>query len=70
MVNIPKETIDRFCRRYEVSAQSVAQAASAKVLAISSKHLDVIYGQVVSGRTVARSENVVGPAFVSTHPAS
>jgi hypothetical protein len=49
-VNIPKETIDRVCRRYEVSAQSIAQAAWAKVLAISSKHLDVIYGQVVSSR--------------------
>ena len=69
VANIPKETIDRFCRRYEVSAQSIAQAALMKVLATSSKHLDVIYGQAVSGRTVAESENIIGPAFVSTHPA-
>ena len=66
IVNIPKETIDRFCRRYEVSAQSIAQAAWAKVLAISSKHLDVVYGQVVSGRTMAGSEKIIGPVFVST----
>jgi hypothetical protein len=66
-VNIPKETIDRVCRRYEVSAQSIAQAAWAKVLAISSNHLDVIYGQVVSGRTMAGSENIIGPVFVSAH---
>ena len=65
-VNIPKETIDRFCRRYEVSAQSIAQAAWAKVLTISSKHLDVTYGQVVSGRTMAGSEKIIGPVFVST----
>ena len=65
-VNVHKETIDRFCRRYEVSAQSIAQAAWAKVLAISSKKLDVIYGQVVSGRTMAGSEKIIGPLFVST----
>lgn len=65
-VNVPKEAMDRFCRRYEVSAQSIAQAAWAKVLAISSKHLDVIYGQVVSGRTMTGTENIIGPVFVST----
>lgn len=65
VVNVHKEAIDRFCRRYEVSAQSIAQAAWARVLAISSKHLDVIYGQVVSGRTMAGSENIIGPLFVS-----
>lgn len=66
VVDLPKETIDRFCRRYEVSAQSIAQASWAKVLAIFSKRLDVVYGQVVSGRTVAGSGEVIGPAFVST----
>ena len=67
VVNIPNGTIDRFCRRYEVSAQSIAQASWAKVLAIYSKRLDVVYGQVVSGRTMAGSERVIGPVFVSTH---
>lgn len=66
VVSIPRDTIDRFCRRYEVSAQSIAQAAWAKVLAISSKHLDIIYGQVVSGRMMTESEKVIGPVFVST----
>ena len=65
VVELPKETIDRFCRRYEVSAQSIAQAAWAMVLATCSKRLDVVYGQVVSGRTVAGSEMVIGPVFVS-----
>ena len=69
VVNVPKEAIDRFCRRYEVSAQSIAQAAWTKVLAMSSKHLDVVYGQVVSGRTTAGSEKIIGPVFVSTHVA-
>jgi len=66
VVNVPKEAIDRFCRRYEVSAQSIAQAAWAKVLAKSSKCLDIVYGQVVSGRTMAGSEKIIGPVFVST----
>ena len=69
VINIPKETIDRFCRRCEVSAQSIAQASWAKVLAIRSKHLDVVYGQVVSGRTVAGSEKIIGPVFVSARVA-
>jgi len=67
VVNLPKEVIDRFCRRYEVSAQSVAQASWAKALAIYSKRPDVVYGQVVSGRTMAGSERIIGPVFVSTH---
>jgi len=67
VVYVPKETIDRFCRRYEVSAQSIAQASWAKVLAIHSKRLDIVYGQVVSGRTMSGSESVIGPVFVSTH---
>jgi len=67
VVNLPKENVDRFCRRYEVSAQSIAQASWAKVLAICSKRLDAVYGQVVSGRTVAGSEKVIGPVFVSNH---
>ena len=66
VVNLPKEAINRFCRRYEVSAQSIAQASWAKVLVIYSKHLDVVYGQVVSGRTLTGSENIIGPVFVST----
>ena len=68
-VDLSKETIDRFCRRYEVSAQSIAQASWAKVLAIYLKYLDVVYGQVVSGRTVTGSGEIIGPVFVSTHPA-
>jgi len=67
VVKLPKETIDIFCRRYQVSAQSIAQASWAKVLAVCSKRLDVVYGQVVSGRTVAGSEKVIGPVFVSIH---
>ena len=65
VVNVPKEATDRFCRRYGVSAQSIAQAAWAKVLAIRSVHLDVVYGHVVSGRMIAESEKVIGPMFVS-----
>ena len=65
VVNVHKETISRFFRRYEVSTQPIAQAAWAKVLVISSKKLDVIYGQVVSGRTMAGSEKIIGPLFVS-----
>ena len=65
--SIPKEAIDRFCRRYGVSAQSVAQAAWAKVLAICSKQPDVIYGHIISGRTIAGSDKIIGPMFVSEH---
>ena len=62
---VSKEAIDRFCRRYGVSAQSVAQAAWAKVLATFSQHLDVVYGHVISGRTLAGSDKIIGPMFVS-----
>ena len=65
VVNVQREAIDRFCRRYGVSAQSIAQAAWAKVLAIRSGHLDVTYGHVVSGRTIVGSEKIIGPMFVS-----
>ncbi|KAF9783958.1 hypothetical protein BJ322DRAFT_1067759 [Thelephora terrestris] len=63
VVNVPKEIIDRFCRRYGVSAQSIAQAAWAKVLAVHCRCLDVVYGHVVSGRMIAGSENIIGPMF-------
>ena len=65
VVTLLKETIDRFCRRYDVSAQSIAQASWANVLAICSKRLDVVYGQVVSGRTITGSDKIIGPVFVS-----
>ena len=67
VVNVPKGAIDRFCRRYGVSAQSIVQAAWAKVLATYSKPPDVVYGQMVSGRMLTGSDKVIGPMFVSTH---
>ncbi|GAB1517179.1 Non-ribosomal peptide synthetase [Rhizoctonia solani] len=55
--------IQRTCRRYEVNVQCLGQAAMARVLSHLSEQNDVIFGQVVSGRTLPGAEEVIGPVF-------
>jgi hypothetical protein len=63
-VELPVSSIQRFCQRYQIAPQAIAQAAWAAVLASSLRRLDVVFGHVVSGRTLRDSENVIGPVFV------
>lgn len=63
-VELPLSSIQRFCQRYQIAPQVIAQAAWAKVLSSSLGRLDIVFGHVVSGRTLKNSENVIGPVFV------
>jgi hypothetical protein len=60
--------VKRTCRRYQVNVQCLGQAAMAKVLSRISGQRDVVFGQVISGRTLPNAESVIGPVFVSTKP--
>ncbi|CAE6524666.1 unnamed protein product [Rhizoctonia solani] len=55
--------IQRTCRRYQVNVQCFGQAAMAKLLARLSKQTGVVFGQVISGRTLPSAEEVIGPVF-------
>ncbi|QRV86118.1 condensation domain protein [Ceratobasidium sp. AG-Ba] len=63
MCDMELADIKRTCRRYQVNAQCLGQAAMAKVLSRISSQRDVVFGQVVSGRTLPGAENVIGPVF-------
>lgn len=65
-IDLPLSSIQRFCRRYQVAPQAVAQAAWATILATKLQRLDIVFGQVVSGRTLRGSEAVIGPVFVGS----
>ncbi|KAG8734468.1 Non-ribosomal peptide synthetase [Ceratobasidium sp. 423] len=55
--------IQRTCRRYQVNVQCFGQAAMAKLLAQLSEQTSVVFGQVISGRTLPGAEEVIGPVF-------
>jgi hypothetical protein len=57
--------IQRTCRRYQTNIQCLGQAAMAKLLSRMSGQNDVIFGQIISGRTLPGAEEVIGPVFVS-----
>ncbi|KAF5368041.1 hypothetical protein D9758_004463 [Tetrapyrgos nigripes] len=55
--------IRRFCRRYHVHPQCLGQVAWAKILCRRSHLPEVVFGQVVSGRTLSDADDVIGPVF-------
>ncbi|CAE6433958.1 unnamed protein product [Rhizoctonia solani] len=55
--------IQRTCKRYQVNVQCLGQAAMAMLLSHLSEQSDVIFGQVISGRTLPGAEEVIGPVF-------
>ncbi|KAJ1310440.1 hypothetical protein OPQ81_007173 [Rhizoctonia solani] len=55
--------IQRTCKRYQVNVQCFGQAAMAKLLAQLLEQNDVVFGQVISGRTLPGAEEVIGPVF-------
>lgn len=63
-LDIPKDDVQRICRRYRLHPQCLGQAAWAKVVAMATGCEDVMFGQVVSGRVVAGAKDIIGPAFV------
>jgi hypothetical protein len=64
-LDLDSAVIDRTCRRYQISSQSIMQLAWAKVLANRYQNVDVVFGQVVSGRALPKAMDVVAPLFVS-----
>lgn len=64
-LDLNRAIIDRTCRRYHVSSQSIMQLAWAKVLANSYQRADVVFGQVLSGRALPGAADIVAPLFVS-----
>ncbi|KAF8341217.1 uncharacterized protein EI90DRAFT_1704265 [Cantharellus anzutake] len=62
-LDLDSAVIDRTCRRYQISSQSIMQLAWAKVLANRYQNVDVVFGQVVSGRALPKAMDVVAPLF-------
>ncbi|KAL0578432.1 Non-ribosomal peptide synthetase [Marasmius crinis-equi] len=62
-LNLSAGELRRFCRRYHVHPQCLGQAAWAKVLARKVGSPDVVFGQVISGRTLPDADDVIGPVF-------
>ncbi|EUC66117.1 condensation domain protein, partial [Rhizoctonia solani AG-3 Rhs1AP] len=60
---VERAEIQRTCKRYQVNMQCLGQAAMAKVLSQLLQQDDVIFGQVISGRTLPGAEEVIGPVF-------
>ncbi|KAI0780914.1 hypothetical protein BD413DRAFT_608137 [Trametes elegans] len=60
-IELDHEEIRQACRSAEVTPQCLGQAAFAKLLAVLTCSLDVVFGRVVSGRDIPGSEDVVGP---------
>ncbi|KAJ3918621.1 hypothetical protein F5877DRAFT_78832 [Lentinula edodes] len=66
-LEITTAEIERFCRRYHVHPQALGQATWAKILCMREIRSDIIFGQVVSGRSLSGADNVIGPVFVRHH---
>jgi len=64
-LDVSSGEIHRFCRRYHVHPQCIGQASWAKILCRRSKLSEVVFGQVISGRTLPDADDVIGPVFVS-----
>ncbi|TPX70384.1 hypothetical protein SpCBS45565_g01827 [Spizellomyces sp. 'palustris'] len=67
VVEIPSEIsygeVATHCRQMEVSVQSVGQAAWALLLAAYLGEKDVIFGHIVSGRSIPGAAAVIGPTL-------
>ncbi|EIW85132.1 hypothetical protein CONPUDRAFT_117672 [Coniophora puteana RWD-64-598 SS2] len=60
-VELPSGSLDKLVRYAAVTPQTVAQAAWARFLSIAYGTEDVLFGHVVSGRSMEGSEDVIGP---------
>ncbi|KAG8928334.1 Non-ribosomal peptide synthetase [Tulasnella sp. 418] len=63
MMTLDSKIIERTCRRFDLTPQSIGQAVWSKLLATLSHTLDVTFGQVVSGRSISNAEDVIGPVL-------
>ncbi|EGN93241.1 hypothetical protein SERLA73DRAFT_172154 [Serpula lacrymans var. lacrymans S7.3] len=57
--------LKKFYNHVAVTPQCLGQAAWAKLLAVLLSSADVVFGHVISGRTVEGSEDVIGPMLNS-----
>lgn len=62
-MNISPSTLIESCKRHAISHQALAQACWAAVLATYSRHLDVTFGVVLSGRETEASEAMLFPTM-------
>ncbi|KAI8825122.1 uncharacterized protein EV422DRAFT_246716 [Fimicolochytrium jonesii] len=67
--SISRQEVDDVCQQLGVAFQAVAQAAWGKILRAYIGNDDVVFGHVVSGRTVPmkNATNIIGP-FLNTIP--
>ena len=65
VTTIDTQAVDRTCRRLEITTQAIGQAAWSKVLMEHFDSKETVFGQVISGRSLPESEDVIGPILVS-----
>ena len=66
-MNIPigADTLKHACQQFNATVQCFGQAVWAHLLAKLCSTNDIVFGHVVSGRSVRNAEDVVGPMIVS-----
>ncbi|UZJ54082.1 hypothetical protein CBS101457_003402 [Exobasidium rhododendri] len=64
-LSMSTECIERKCQSIELTIQSVALLAFAKMLAVKMQRRDVVFGQVISGRSLPLegATEIIGPLF-------
>ncbi|CAL1704680.1 unnamed protein product [Somion occarium] len=60
-IAVDRNTIENIRRTAAVTIQSITQVAYGKLLAVLTSSRDVIFGHVVSGRSIPGAEDVLGP---------
>lgn len=63
-VDVDKAAVESIQRNAGVTVQAIAQVAFAKLLAVLTDSRDVVFGHVVSGRSIPGAEDVLGPMLV------
>lgn len=63
-VEVDKAAVEAIQRNAGVTVQAIAQVAFAKLLAVLTGSRDVVFGHVVSGRSIPGAEDVLGPMLV------
>lgn len=63
-IQIPSDRLKKACSHFQVTLQAFGQAALARVLAGLYNRRDIVFGHVISGRNIPKSEDVIGPMIV------
>lgn len=65
VVGVDAAYVERTVREACVTLQCLGQAVLAKLLGALTKSSDIIFGHVVSGRSIPGADDVIGPVLVS-----